>query len=222
MRKFYTLAICLLTSVCAAFAQEETSTFQFVTADGTVVPDGSTVTVTAAEVKNGKTQLASGLYVKTNANGYLSVGYSISAPNGDIQLCFPINCSNVTGTGETSVAAMAYGNDPQDLQTEWMPTAYGTATVKYTLKTYEYTGMGGPMGLTPQYSFLEDISTVTVKYVYNETSLGINNIATDANVISATYYDMAGRMTKEPGKGLYIKKAKMADGTVKTNKVILK
>lgn len=224
MRKFYTLAVLLLTSVAASFAQEETPTFQFVKADGTVVPDGSTVTITAAEVgTTGKTQLASGLYVKTNANGYLSVGYSVSAPNGDVQLCFPLNCKNVTGTGETSVAGMKYGNDPQDLQTEWFPTAYGTATVKYTLKEYTWDGTySGSIIPSPNYVFDSDLATVTVKYVYSETSLGIDNVNSNANVVSAVYYDMAGRMIKEPGKGLYVKKAKMTDGTVKTAKVILK
>lgn len=227
MKKFYVFALCLFAGFSAAYAQDEEDelddTFQFVTADGTVVPSGSTITVTDVEEDfvTGDKMLKSGLYVKANSNGYVTVAYDVDAPADEIQLCFPINCTKINGTGETGVGMLKADDEPHDLQTEWFPSAYGTATVSYTLKRYEYAGMGGPLGITPQYDYLSDCSTVTVIYAYNDPA-GIEGIKASDNVVSAVYYDMAGRMIQTPGKGLYIKKAKLADGTVKTVKTVLK
>lgn len=225
MHKIYILALCLLAGSSVALAQTD-DTFQFVTADGTVVPDGSTITVTNVEEDelSGKVEMKSGLYVKYNdetGGAYLSVGYSVSAPNGTVQLCFPINCTTITSTGETGVGAMKAGDDPKDLQTEWFPTAYGTATVAYTIKRYEYMGMGGSIGLTPIYEYLNDCATVTVNYEYKAPA-NISGVNTDAKPLSTTYYDMAGRIVMTPRNGLYIKKAVMANGTVSTAKVLIK
>lgn len=225
MHKFYTIAFSLLASCMAASAQTD-DTFQFVTADGTVVPDGSTITVTNAEEDEllGKVEMKSGLYVKYNgeaAGAYLSVAYSVSAPNGEVQLCFPINCITISNTGETGVGAIKAGDDPKDLQTEWFPTAYGTATVVYTVKLYEYAGMGGSLGLTPIYDYVSDCSTVTVSYEYKDPA-SINGVTTGIKPLSTTYYDMAGRIVPTPRNGLYIKKAIMSDGSVDTAKIVMK
>lgn len=227
MHKFYTIAFGLLISCAAASAQTD-DTFQFVTADGTVVPDGSTIPVTATEEDelSGKVEMKSGLYVKYNresGGAYLSVGYSVSAPNGDVQLCFPINCSTITGTGETGGGAIKAGDDPKDLQTEWFPTAYGTATVVYTIKHYEYAGMRESLGLmTPVYDYVSDCSTVTVNYEYKDPASIINGVSAGITPLSTTYYDMAGRVVMTPRNGLYIKKATMSDGSVNTAKVVMR
>lgn len=225
MHKIYTFAFGLLISCAAASAQTD-DTFQFVTADGTVVPDGSTITVTTAEEDEllGKIEMKSGLYVKYNGESggaYLSVAYSVSAPNGEVQLCFPINCSTIAGTGETGVGAIKAGDDPKDLQTEWFPTAYGTATVVYTIKLYEYAGMGGDLGLTPQYDCISDCASVTVNYEYKDPA-SINGVSGAITPVSTTYYDTAGRMVTTPRNGLYIKKAIMSDGSVNTAKVVMR
>lgn len=222
MHKFYSTILGLLVCATTVSAQDVDETLQFVFNDGTVVPSGSTITASTAETTiTGRVEIKSGLYVKTNVESggsYVSVAYTVDAPNGDVQLCYPLNCANINGSGETSIGMMRAGSDPQDLQSEWFPTAYGTATVTYTLKKYQYEGMGGPLGLTPIYNFLNNCATVTVKYVYADPA-GINEAIANGEAVAVTYYDMAGRKVLNPGKGLFIKKAMMADGTVKTVKV---
>ena len=51
---------------------------------------------------------------------------------------------------------------------------------------------------------------------------GINDNVSDAAVKATTFVDLSGRTVSTPKSGLFIKRTVMSDGTVKTNKVIVK
>lgn len=232
MKKFYILALGLLLGAANVFAQDEEeldNSFEFTTADGTVVPDGTVLTVNEYKKENDEVAgerivMHTGLYVRDNdPTKYASIEWSQHADNGAVQLCFPMNCFTLpTATGETK-AGYPQNTDGtlNDLQSEWFPAAPGKATVKYTLKSYQSEGLQPGPGGFPQeiVTLIGKCSTVTVNFVYDPA--GINNV-NSGNVARTVYYDMAGRLVREPGKGLYVKKSTLADGTVKTQKVVLK
>ena len=47
----------------------------------------------------------------------------------------------------------------------------------------------------------------------------INDVKEDTTIVEETYIDLAGRRVITPEKGVYIKRVKMADGSVKSVKV---
>lgn len=226
MKKIFTMATLLMAGFAAAFAQDDTdSPFQFVKADGTVVPNGSTVIANTLEDDGfgGGKQIKSGLYVKNTSEdaAVLSIGINVEQlDNGTIQLCFPVNCAQYgLGEKETSQGAKE-GGEQSDLQTEWMPTAYGKAKVTYTIKNYEYIGMGNEKPIPkPHYDYIGDGASVTVIYQYDDPA-AISAVTASA-AQTATYYDMTGRRVAAPAKGLYVKKTTLADGSVKSQKVVL-
>lgn len=225
MKKIFTLAACMFASTTVLFAQE------FVDAEGTVIPDGSTITAT--KVTNDGTYgkiINSGLYVKTDKNCYLNVAYTVNASSGTVQLCFPGSCQTIAGTGENGQAPVKASDTAYNLQSEWLVdgVSYGTtATVTYQLKSWTYYEeelliMGKPTGqMIHKYKDPIEESKVTVIYKYEDPA-GINGTEMSMMPVATSYYDMAGRMMKALGKGLFIKKATMADGTVKTAKVVIK
>lgn len=231
MRKLYTLAVCLFASMSAAFAQDVDETFQFVKADGTVVPNGSTVTVKDAEITEDLTtgapriELKSGLYVKnvSDAISYFKIAYSVNVPNGTVQLCVGGSCSQYpAGTGlhpGDPLVGTKKAGEMEDLLTEWVPEGDGTATVTYQIKRYEFAGMGSFGGV---YEPAPDGDGSKVTVIYQYDSAGIDDLKADNKAVSTTYYDLSGRLVDSPRKGLFVKKDKMANGSVKTTKVVLK
>lgn len=220
MKKFFTFSLALMLGMAAAQAQEATERFKFVYADGTEVPNGSTIHVTNYHTMDpftGSAVMASGLYVvnTTSEPQTLSVEINVkSLPNGEIQLCFPMNCQNYSlGKKETQKGVMKSGQT-NDLQTEWMASAYGTSTVTYTLKNYNFVGT---VGGVDQYDLVGEGPTVTVVYEYSENSIsGISDVKVGSEA-KAGYYDLQGRKVSAPTKGLYI----VNDGK-ESKKVILK
>ena len=57
------------------------------------------------------------------------------------------------------------------------------------------------------------------KLVEENVSGGINDVKQDTTIVEETYIDLAGRRVITPEKGVYIKRVKMADGSVKSVKV---
>lgn len=49
----------------------------------------------------------------------------------------------------------------------------------------------------------------------------VESIYEDAEVISTTYYDLAGRRVANPDRGIYIKSDTMSDGSVRSSKVVI-
>ena len=228
MKKILLTAACLMAGFTATFAQEEgeetIGTFQFVTADRTIVPNGSTIYAKkyTEGTFGGKSFIPSGLYVMNTSEDPACISIKINVEelsNGSIQLCYPSTCANYTlGIKETTYGTKD-GGEVSDLQTEWMPDGTGQAKVTYTIMNYEYLGLDDQPIPQPVYQFEGEGSSVTVIYQYDPAS--INNVESSENAV-AIYFDMTGRQVANPAKGLYVKKTVNANGNVKSQKVIIK
>jgi hypothetical protein len=56
----------------------------------------------------------------------------------------------------------------------------------------------------------------------NYTTVGINGIENNAEVIETIYHDLQGRRMEEPSTGIFIKKEILSDGTTRVSKVIVR
>lgn len=209
--------------------------FEFATADGTVVPSGTVITksdvedFTEPEDEYDTKQISTGLFVKpikTDLNGEkICVKLRLNVEridNGSIAFCLLGNCKNAIEEGEFESNG-GFVDKLDDLQTEWMigndeetdKAKYGEAKAKLTLVVCRKVSLGKDQFGKEQFKY-EDIgesSTITVHFVYNEKSTGINGISTaDATVVAR--YAADGTRLSAPQKGLNI--VKLSNGkTVK-------
>ena len=234
MKKIFTLCFALFSAV-AMFAQETKGMFEFATADGTVVPSGTVITKSDVEdhtdpeegVDN--MQIPTGLWikpVKTELNGEkLCVKLRVDVEkidHGSITFCLLGNCTSAMHEG-TYESNGGFVDKLDDILTEWKigndeetyKAMYGEAKAKLTLVACRKVSQGKyQFGIEKFY--YEDIgesSTVTVHFVYNEKSTGINGISNaDATVVAR--YAADGTRLSAPQKGLNI--VKLSNGkTVK-------
>ena len=235
MKKIFTLCVALFAAV-SMFAQETKGMFEFATADGTVVPSGSVITKSDVEdhtdpedgVDN--MQIPTGLWikpVKTELNGEkLCVKLRVDVEKIDhgssINFCLLGNCSTAKREG-TYESNGGFVDKLDDLQTEWMigndeetgKAKYGEATAKLTLVVCRKVSQGNDEFGVEHFGFenVGESSTVTVKFVYNEKSTGINGIS-NANATVVARYAADGTRLSAPQKGLNI--VKLSNGkTVK-------
>lgn len=233
MKKIFTLCVALFAAV-SMFAQETKGMFEFATADGTVVPSGSVITksdvedYTDPEAGEDNMQIPTGLWikpVKTELNGEkLRVKLRIDVEkidHGRINFCLLGNCINAKHKG-TYESNGGFVDKLDDLLTEWMigndetgKAKYGEAKAKLTLVVCRKVSQGKDQLDIEQFKY-EDVgesSTVTVKFVYNEKSTGINGIS-NANATVVARYAADGTRLSAPQKGLNI--VKLSNGkTVK-------
>lgn len=234
MKKIFTLCVALFAAV-SMFAQETKGMFEFATADGTVVPSGSVITKSDVEdhtdpeegVDN--MQIPTGLWikpVKTELNGEkLRVKLRVDVEkidHGSINFCLLGNCSSVIREG-TYESNGGFVDQLDDLLTEWIignneetyKAMYGEAKAKLTLVVCRKVSQGKDKFGIEQFKY-EDVgesSTVTVHFVYNEKSTGINGIS-NANATVVARYAADGTRLSAPQKGLNI--VKLSNGkTVK-------
>lgn len=234
MKKIFTLCVALFAAV-SMFAQETKGMFEFATADGTVVPSGSVITKSDVEdhtdpeegVDN--MQIPTGLWikpVKTELNGEkLRVKLRVDVEkidHGSINFCLLGNCSSVIREG-TYESNGDFVDQLDDLLTEWIignneetyKAMYGEAKAKLTLVVCRKVSQGKDKFGIEQFKY-EDVgesSTVTVHFVYNEKSTGINGIS-NANATVVARYAADGTRLSAPQKGLNI--VKLSNGkTVK-------
>lgn len=234
MKKIFTLCVALFAAV-SMFAQETKGMFEFATADGTVVPSGSVITKSDVEdhtdpeegVDN--MQIPTGLWikpVKTELNGEkLCVKLRVDVEkidHGSINFCLLGNCKPVMREG-TYESNGGFVDQLDDIQTEWMigndeetdKAMYGEAKAKLTLVVCRKVSQGKDQFGIEQFKY-EDVgesSTVTVHFVYNEKSTGINGIS-NANAMVVARYAADGTRLSAPQKGLNI--VKLSNGkTVK-------
>jgi len=201
MKQIFTLISMWVMAIAVSAADG----YVFVDKDGNAVANGSTVVSTAADVDMfGTVMIHSGLFVK-NADAPANYSVAVEAKitrmdNGALQLCFPTNCYQYIAVG-------TYGGDSKttldqgqskDLQTEWLPTAYGECIVEYTAKSY-------------QGVFSKGSCTVTVHYVYADPAGIAAPSATDRRVQQS--YDLQGRSVRGDSRGLRL--VRMSDGSVK-------
>ena len=234
MKKIFTLCFALFSAV-TMFAQETKGMFEFATADGTVVPSGTVITksdvedFTDPEEGEEDMQIPAGLWIKpikTVLNGEkLAVKLRVDVENidhGSIAFCLLGNCKNASEKGEFESNG-GFVDKLDDLATEWMigndeetdKAMYGEAKAKLTLVVCRKVSLGKDQFGIEQFKY-EDIgesSTVTVHFVYNEKSTGINGISNaDATVVPR--YAADGTRLSAPQKGLNI--VKLSNGkTVK-------
>lgn len=234
MKKIFTLCFALFSAV-TMFAQETKGMFEFATADGTVVPSGTVITKSDVEdftePKDGydTKQISTGLFVKpikTDLNGEkICVKLRLNVEridNGSIAFCLLLNCRNASKKGEFESNG-GFVDKLDDLKTEWRidndeetnKAMYGEAKAKLTLVVCRKVSLGKDQFGIEQFKY-EDIgesSTITVHFVYNEKSTGINGISTaDATVVAR--YAADGTRLSAPQKGLNI--VKLSNGkTVK-------
>lgn len=235
MKKIFTLCVALFAAV-SMFAQETKGMFEFATADGTVVPSGSVITKSDVEdhtdpedgVDN--MQIPTGLWikpVKTELNGEkLCVKLRVDVEKIDhgssINFCLLGNCSTARSEGKYESNG-GFVDKLDDLQTEWTigndeetgKAKYGEAKAKLTLVVCRKVSQGKDQFDVEHFKY-EDVgesSTVTVHFVYNEKSTGINGISNaDATVVAR--YAADGTRLSAPQKGLNI--VKLSNGkTVK-------
>lgn len=232
MKKIFTLCVALFAAV-SMFAQETKGMFEFATADGTIVPSGSVITksdvedYTDPEDGEDNMQIPTGLWikpVKTELNGEkLCVKLRVDVEkidHGSINFCLLGNCSTAKRE-ETYESNGGFVDKLDDLQTEWMignetgKAKYGEAKAKLTLVVCRKVSQGKDQFDIEQFKY-EDVgesSTVTVKFVYNEKSTGINGIS-NANATVVARYAADGTRLSAPQKGLNI--VKLSNGkTVK-------
>lgn len=214
MNKIFTLLFCTsLYLPCSAQNAADTSAkLEFVDRSGTVVPDGSEITVHAEQDDFGQWMVPTLLSVR-NASGErmgASCRFQIrEMPNGSISCCFPTNCETRTAPGsyETQPGIMEK-DQTKNFQTEWMPNDYGTTTASFQLM-YRTAGVlqaGQITGEGPK---------VFVRFVYSDPT-GIRTHSTPINRVAARF-DAAGHRISTPVRGLNI--LKMEDGS--TKKVVL-
>lgn len=230
MKKIFTLCFALFSAV-AMFAQETKGMFEFATADGTVVPSGTVITksdvedFTEPEDGYDTKQISTGLFVKpikTDLNGEkICVKLRLNVEridNGSIAFCLLGNCKNASEKGEFESNG-GFVDNLGDLQTEWKidhdeetgKAMYGEAKAKLTLVVCRKVSLGKDQKF--DYEDIGESSTITVHFVYNEKSTGINGISTaDATVVAR--YAADGTRLSAPQKGLNI--VKLSNGkTVK-------
>lgn len=234
MKKIFTLCFALFSAV-AMFAQETKGMFEFATADGTVVPSGTVITksdvedFTDSEDGYDTKQISTGLFVKpikTDLKGEkICVKLRLNVEridNGSIAFCLLGNCKNAIKEGKYDSNG-GFVDQLDDLATEWMigydeetgKAMYGEAKAKLTLVVCRKVSLGKDQFGVEKFDY-EDIgesSTVTVHFVYNEKSTGINGISNaDATVVAR--YAADGTRLSAPQKGLNI--VKLSNGkTVK-------
>lgn len=233
MKKIFTLCFALFSAV-AMFAQETKGMFEFATADGTVVPSGTVITksdvedFTDPEEGVDNMQISTGLFVKpikTDLNGEkLCVKLRVNVEkidHGSIAFCLLGSCSSAMEVGEYESKG-GFVDKLDDLQTEWMignddnyKAMYGEATAKLTLVVCRKKSLGkDDFGVEHfEYKNVGESSSITINFVYNEKSTGINGISNaDATVVAR--YAADGTRLSAPQKGLNI--VKLSNGkTVK-------
>ncbi len=213
MKKLF--ASILVFACLTVSAQDIDTSFQFVDESGNIIENGSEITVkglTPAETEWDDPYIDSGLSVVNTTGEEAFVGLTLSVTkidNGSLSCCFPNNCymaSNVIDEYDNGAAPME-ANGNQLFLTEYYPSTYGTCTATFQLRVHE-AGMLGA-GELKAYG-----PSVTVNFVYDETSAGIGSVSADESQVVGIY-TLDGKPLDAPTKGVNV--VKYADGhTVKT------
>lgn len=219
MKKIFTLLMLGCLFMTPAFAQDDEDldeTFEFVDANGKVVPNGSELTCSTL---NDLGQISTGLSVRNTNNSKEAVQVAVNISkiaNGQISVCFPKNCLNFSTTGEAQAqAGTMEAEELKDFETEWVPTkgSYGEADATFQLVHKGITS--SPWGSATVSNETEGYGPkITVHFVYADpTAINAVNAAKQQSV--AARYNLLGQRVNS-SKGLQI--VKFADG--KTMKVM--
>ena len=225
MKKILSLCLAVLAAVAARAATNED--LMFCDADGNTYADGTVLVLTDIEDNLFGEDGSDNLYI-INSNLYVTntteelrhvvLTYTISEiTRGTHSCCFPSTCVTMTSTGsfESDKGSMKAGV-VKNMITEWYTGGEGSCTVTYTLHAYQYDSSSA------DYNYLGEGPTITVQYVYSTEDTSVSKTTAKSNVAGVEYFDVAGCKVKNPKSGLFIRRTTMTDGTVKTQKVIIK
>lgn len=208
MKRVFAFAFAALLSI-GAFAQEEQPTFQLFDKNDNPVADGATLVLTEGE-NLGEYQIPTGLYLKNNSDDTQGVGIDvnlISIDNGTLYCCFPVSCRTVSSPGVyenyNSPATINPGEN-MNLQTEWIPSTYGSCTAELQLKVFnvEKQDIFGTTVYSPS-DFKEYGPKVTLHFVYADPT-SVNGIKDNTNTTVVARYNANGMSVKSEVKGLNI------------------
>ena len=205
MKKLFTLGLFLLATAWAM--AQDSNTFQFVDKDGNGIEDGATVNATTVTYDDfGMVVIPSGISVKniSTDDAGIRIRYTIETlDNGNLQICFPINCITKTTTGNFVTESDLLGaGQTRDMQTEWCPTAYGNCKVTYQIELMTQTQV-----FPPKFEFKGKSSEITVVYNYADPS-GIKSVDSTEATTVIDRYTSDGRRLTTPQSGLNIVRLK--------------
>ena len=192
MKKLFTLCIALLFSCVAMNAQN----FIFVDGEGNTIENGATLTMdkigykkdfifnpdSSFEVVQVPMIPLSGVLIKNNSAESQSckVTFNVTAlPNGSFAACCAWNCSNLDKEGTIEKNANADAGKTIDISTdtEWVPVAAGTTTVKISAQ--------GSKSMLPD-------SEITINFIYDGTA-SVDGIQNNADNKVVARYSINGQ-----------------------------
>lgn len=226
MKRVFISAIAALLCIGAS-AQSDLTTFQVLDKGGNVVADGATLELSETEVVNDAIQIPTGLSIKNTTGTDQAVGIDINLSkmdNGEFSCCFPLNCKNVSETGEYkdfNAPGILEAGETKAIQTEWIPEKYGKCTATLQFKVYSIVEKepfpGAGIKIPEAGDFKAYAQKITVNFEYKDPA-GINDLSSDNNAKVVSRYNANGTRVSSDFKGLAIEK--LSNG--KTIKRIIK
>ncbi len=235
MKQFYLIVFALFSGLISASAQKATA-LQFVTINEAgqetgVVADGAVIQVSTVTDNGLDPFISTGLGVKntSGADVRAQIEYVVERiDNGSVTCCFA-TCAYYKSAGRYfSPLLSKRGNvvnlpnvksgAVRDLASEWTFADDGqcriTFTVKVGTKNTQVTDSEGEV-----YDVVDGPS-VTVNFVKGDAT-GIHAVSSKS-AVKTSFYDLTGRPSAHPVKGVYIRKQVLSDGTTRVRKVVLK
>lgn len=188
--------------VFTANAQDEVptdlNTLQFVDANGNIVSDGTTLTLSDIEETPEGIEINSGLSVKntTSDDVYTCANIEVlSIDNGKISSCFPSSCQSIDHIGSFSTTTGSVSaNSTTSFQTEWKPESYGTCTATFQLQLYRRIMVPG--SISPKYELNAYGPKVKMNFIYSNPT-NINGIKND-EIKTIAFYNINGQQIVNP------------------------
>ncbi|MBQ8051370.1 MAG: hypothetical protein IJ197_07325 [Bacteroidaceae bacterium] len=206
MKKIFAIALMAL-GCTSAYSQD--FLFEFADEQGTIIPDGSVVTITKAEEAqdgSGDIIMDSGIFAK-NVDGdddqLVRLNYEVvQKDNGDLQMCFPKECIMVRQDKGTTIPGPLTGK-MHSIATEWFPMAYGTCEVKLHLETVV-------KAIGDSYVVTDDGPGITLRFVYADPA-HVDETTTQV-ATPVAYYSLSGQRLSPQHRGIAV--VRLSDGTV--------
>ena len=163
--------------------------YEFAKPDGTVIPDGSVVTITKTEIADdgsGDIIMDSGIFAKpvdADDDQLVRIAFDVQTmENGYMQICFPSACASINAPRQGTTNPGVLSSNLHSIATEWFPVDYGTCTLKASLEAVVKTISG--------YSVIDDGPTITLQFVYADPA----SVSAGMSVATpVAYYSLSGQ-----------------------------
>ncbi len=215
MKKFRLLLTLSAVALCSftAMADDIDNTFVFVDEAGNIIEDGTVLTRRGLtdESEYVDPYISAGLYVLNTTDERIGASMAVDVKtmdSGALSCCFPMQCATINSTGSYETdKGMLEANENKSMNTEYTPLTYGTCTATFQIKVYE-------AGLLLPGDFIANGPSITINFIYDETSAGIDSVNANGSEVVG-YYTLDGKQLDAPQAGVIV--VKYADGTsVKT------